>query len=45
MNFKDTLLSIMCTQEVLIKLLIRKDIIQEDGLVEEIKKISKRTSH
>lgn len=36
---KDALLTIMYTQEALIKLLVRKGIISEEGLLEEIKKI------
>ena len=38
-DLKDALLTIMYTQEALINLLLRKAIITEDELLEEIKKI------
>ena len=38
-GLKDALLTIMYTQEALIKLLVRKGIITEKELLEEIKKI------
>ena len=38
-DFKDALLTIMYTQEALIKLLVRKGIITEKELLEEVKKI------
>jgi len=41
-NLKDTLLTIMYTQEALIKLLVRKRIITEEELLEEIKKIKNK---
>lgn len=37
-DFNDALLTIMYTQEALIKLLVRKGIITEEELLEEIKK-------
>lgn len=43
-DFKDALLTIMYTQEALIKLLVRKDIITEEELLEEIKRIKKEKS-
>ena len=43
-NFKDALLTIMYTQEALIKLLVRKSIIAEEKLLEEIKKIKNKKS-
>ena len=45
-DFKDALLTIMYTQEALIKLLVRNGIITEECLLEEIKKIkNKSRSH
>ena len=41
-DFKDALLTIMYTQEALIKLLVRKGIITEEELLEEIKKINNK---
>jgi len=41
-NFKDALLTIMYTQEALIKLLVKKGVITEEELLEEIKKIKNR---
>lgn len=41
-DFKDALLTIMYTQEALIKLLVRKGIITEEELLEEIKKIKNK---
>ena len=41
-DFKEALLTIMYTQEALIKLLVRKGIITEEGLLEEIKKIKNK---
>jgi len=41
-NFKDALLTTMHTQEALIKLLVRKGIITEEELLEEIKKIKNK---
>ena len=38
-NLKDALLTTMYTQEALIKLLVRKRLLTEEGLLEEIKKI------
>ena len=38
-DFREALLTIMYTQEALIKLLVRKGIITEKELLEEIKKI------
>jgi len=38
-DFKEALLTIMYTQEALIKLLVRKGIAREEELLEEIKKI------
>ncbi|MFQ5867529.1 MAG: hypothetical protein ACE5IT_06000 [bacterium] len=38
-DFKDALLTIMYTQEALIKLLVKKGIITEEGLLQEIKNI------
>jgi len=43
-NSKDALLTIMYTQEALIKLLVRKGIITEQELLEEIKKIKNKKS-
>lgn len=37
-DFKDALLTIMYTQEALIKLLVRKGMIIEEGLLEETEK-------
>ena len=39
MDFKDAVLTTMCTQEALIKLLVRKGFLSEEELLEEIKKI------
>jgi len=41
-DFKDALLTTMYTQEALIKLLARKGIITEEGLLEEVKKMKKK---
>ena len=41
-DFKEALLTIMYTQEALIKLLVRKGIIAEEELLEEIKKIKNK---
>ena len=41
-DFKDALLTIMYTQEALIKLLVRKELLTEEELLEEIKKIRKK---
>ena len=41
-NVRDALLTIMYTQEVLIKILVRKGIITEEKLLEEIKKIKNK---
>ena len=41
-NFKDALLTIMYTQEALIKLLVGKGLIAEEELLEEIKKIKNK---
>jgi len=41
-SFRDVLLTTMYTQEALIKLLVRKGIITEEGLLEEIKKIKNK---
>ena len=43
-DLKDALLTIMYTQEGLIKLLVRKGIIKEEELLEEIKKIKNKRS-
>ena len=41
-DFKDALLTTMYTQEALIKLLVRKGIITEEELLEEVKKIKNK---
>ena len=41
-DFKEALLTIMYTQEALIKLLIRKGIVTEEELLEEIRKIKNK---
>jgi len=41
-DLRDALLTIMYTQEALIKLLVRKGIITEEELLEEIKKIKNK---
>ena len=41
-DFKDALLTIIYTQEALIKLLVRKEIITEEEILEEIKKIKNK---
>lgn len=41
-DFKDVLLTIMYTQEALIKLLVRKGLVTEEKLLEEIKKIKNK---
>ena len=41
-NLKDALLTIMYTQEALIKLLVKRGIITEEELLEEIKKIKNK---
>ncbi len=41
-DFKDALLTIMYTQEALIKVLVTKGIITEEELLEEIKKMKKK---
>jgi len=41
-NFKDALLTIMYTQEALIKLLVRKKLLTEEELLGEIKKIKNK---
>ena len=41
-DFKDALLTIMYTQEALIKLLDRKGLLTEEELLEEIKKIKNK---
>ena len=41
-ELRDALLTIMYTQEALIKLLVRKGIITEEELLEEIKKIKNK---
>jgi len=41
-NLREALLTIMYTQEALIKLLVRKGIIQEEKLLEEIKKVKNK---
>ena len=41
-DFKDAMLTIMYTQEALIKPLVRKGIITEKELLEEIKKIKNK---
>ena len=41
-NFRDALLTIMYTQEALIKVLVTKGIITEEELLEEIKKIKNK---
>ena len=41
-DFREALLTIMYTQEALIKLLVRKGIITEEELLEEIKRIRKK---
>ena len=43
-NLKDASLTIIYTQEALIELLVRKDMITEDELLEEIKKIRNEKS-
>ena len=43
-DFKDALLTIMYTQEALIKLLVRKGLLTEEELLDEIKKIKKKKS-
>jgi len=42
LNLKDALVTIMYTQEALIKLFVRKGIITDEELLEEIKKIRRR---
>ena len=41
-DFKDALLTIMYTQEALIEVLVRKGIVTEEELLEEIKKIKSK---
>ena len=41
-DLRDALLTIMYTQEALIKLLVRKGIITEEELLEQIKKIKNK---
>lgn len=41
-DFKDALLTTMYAQEALIKILVRKGIITEEELLEEIKKIKNK---
>ena len=41
-NLKDALLTIMYTQEALIKLLVKRGIITEEELLEEVKKIKNK---
>lgn len=41
-DLKDALLTIMYTQEALIKLLVRKGIVTEEELLEEIKKMKNK---
>jgi len=41
-DLRETLLTTMYTQEALIKLLVRKGIIKEEKLLEEIKKIKSK---
>lgn len=43
-DFREALLTIMYTQEALIKLLVRKGIIKEEELLEEIGKIKNKKS-
>ena len=43
-NFRDALLTIMYTQEALIRLLAKKGIITEEEVLEEIKKIKNKKS-
>ena len=43
-NVRDALLTIMYTQEALIKLLVGKGLIAEEELLEEIKKIKNKKS-
>jgi len=44
-DLKDALLTIMYTQEALIKLLVRKGIITEEELLEEISKIKSKKAN
>ena len=41
-DLKDALLTVMYTQDALIKLLVRKGIITEEELLEEIRKIKNK---
>ena len=41
-DLKDALLTIMYTQDALIKLLVKRGIITEEGLLEEIRKIKNK---
>jgi hypothetical protein len=41
-DFKDALLTIMYTQEALIKLLVKKGIVTEKELLEEIRKVKSK---
>jgi hypothetical protein len=43
-DFKDAMLTIMYTQEALIKLLVRKGIVTEKELLEEVRKVKSRKS-
>jgi len=43
-DFRDALLTTMYTQETLIKLLVRKGVLTEEELLEEIKKIKAKKS-
>ena len=43
-DFKDALFTIMYTQEALIKLLVRKGIIAEEELLEEIRQVNSGNS-
>jgi len=44
-NLKDALLTIMYTQEALIKLLVKRGIITEEELLEEISKIKSKKAN
>jgi hypothetical protein len=43
-DFKDAMLTIMYTQEALIKLLVRKGIVTEKELLEEVRKVKSKKS-
>jgi len=43
-DFREALLTVMYTQEALIKLLVKKSLLTEEELLEEIKKIKNKKS-